>query len=116
MRSIKEYFKHLFGWDGEDKVLVQNVQSKELDDRSFIEYWQNHIHYDFNMCDYLCPATGKLCKIQDLDGAHVKKVDSDDETIYIVAVSNSFNRSRTTRPFKVKRKYLIKAPKQNADK
>ena len=113
MKSIIEYLKHLFGWNEEDKVLVRNVPSEGLDDRSFIEYWQDHIHYNFNMSDYLCPATGKLCKIQDLDGAHVRKVNSDDKTIYIVAIYYSFNRSRTTRPFEVKRKYLVKAPKQN---
>lgn len=32
MESIKEFLKRLFGWDGEDEVLVQNVPSKELDD------------------------------------------------------------------------------------
>ncbi len=116
MESIKEFLKRLFGWDGEDEVLVQNVPSKELDDRSFIEYWQNHIHFNFSMQDYLCPATRDLYKIQDLDGAHVKKVNSDDKTIYIVAVSKSYNRSRTRKPFMVKKKYLVKAPKQKADK
>ena len=60
MESIKEFLKRLFGWDGEDEVLVQNVPSKELDDRSFIEYWQNHIHFNFSMQDYLCPATRDL--------------------------------------------------------
>lgn len=94
------------------KVLVQNVPSKDLDDRSFIEYWEKHVNYSFSISPYLCPATMQLCKREDLDGAHVKIVGSSDDRIYITAVHKSFNRSRNSFPFYVKRRFLVLAPKQ----
>lgn len=98
-----------------DEVLVKNVPSGDLDDRSFIEYWQNRVNYAFDIGPYLCPATGVLCKKDDLDGAHVKKVFGDDDKMYITAVNKSFNCSKSEAPFKVKREYLVEAPKQKPD-
>lgn len=96
----------------EEYVWVQNVLSEELDDRSFIQYWEKSKCYEFGYADYLCPATHQLCKRDELDGAHVRIVNSNDDTIYITPVHQSFNRSRSDRPFRVKRKYLVIAPKQ----
>lgn len=100
----------------EEYVTVQNVPSEELNDRSFIQYWEKHTHYIFGDCGYICPATHQLCKRDELDGAHVKIVDSKDDTIYITPVKQSFNRSKSDMPFSVKRKYLVIAPKQKEDK
>lgn len=97
---------------GEEYVWVQNVPSEDLDDRSFIRYWEDNTHYEFDYADYLCPATHQLCRRDELDGAHVKIVDEDDDTIYITPVHQLFNRSRSDRPFRVKRKYLVIAPEQ----
>ena len=97
----------------EEYVWVQNVPSKELDDRSFIQYWENATCYEFDYGDYSCPATHQLCKRDKLDGAHVRIVNGNDDTIYITPVHQSFNRSKSEKPFRVKRKYLVIAPKQN---
>ena len=100
---------------GEEYVWVQNVHSKDLDDRSFIQYWEDNVHYEFDYADYLCPATNQICKRGELDGAHVKIVD-DNDTIYITPVHQSFNRIRSNIPFQVKRKYLVIAPEQRPNK
>lgn len=96
----------------EEYVWVKNVPSEDLDDRSFIQYWIDQTHYVFGYYGYLCPATRQWCKRNELDGAHVKIVDEDDDTIYITPVHQSFNRSRSNVPFQVKRKYLVVAPEQ----
>ena len=96
----------------EEYVWVQNVPSEELDDRSFIQYWIDQTNYIFGYFGYLCPATRQLCKRDELDGAHVRIVNGNDDTIYITPVHQSFNRSKSERPFRVKRKYLVIAPKQ----
>lgn len=108
--NLVEYLKYVAS--GENLELVQNVPSGDLDDRSFIEYWEKQTHYVWDKIGYLCPATGIFCKREELDGAHVRKVGSWDKTIYITPVHRSFNRSKDQMPFKVKRKYLVKAPKQ----
>ena len=95
----------------EELVLVQNVPSEELDDRSFIQYWVDNTYYDCDYADYMCPATKQLCKSEDLDGAHVKIVNEDDDTIYITPMHQSFNHSRSDKLFSVKRKYLVIAPR-----
>lgn len=111
--DLIKWFKAQWAWYNK-KVMVQSVPSGELDDRSFIQYWEENIHYSFDLSDYLCPATGLLCKREDLDGAHVKIVGDKENVIYITAVHKSFNRSRSVLPFLVKRRFLVKAPKQKA--
>lgn len=106
-----EYFKLLRAF-GRGMVLVRSVHSGDLDDRSFIDYWERKTNYSFDLCPYLCPATGLLCKREDLDGAHVKIIGDKDDVIYITPVHKSFNRSRSTHPFEVKRRFLVVAPKQ----
>ena len=87
----------------EEYVWGKNVPSEDLDDRSFIQYWEDNVHYEFDYADYLCPATHQLCKRDELDGAYVKIVNKDDDTIYITPLHQSFNRSESNMSFQVKR-------------
>ena len=96
----------------EEYVWVQNVPLEELDDRSFIQYWECTTCHEFGYADYLCLATPQLYKRDDLDGTHVKIVDSNNDAIYITPVRQLFNRSKSDRQFQVKKKHLVMAPKQ----
>ena len=110
MGAIEDLKRHIAAKN--KLVLVQNVPSCDLDDRSFIEYWEERVNSPFSMYPYECPATGVLCKRNDLDGAHVRIIGDSTATLYITAVHKSFNRSRSAEPFKVKRRFLVVAPKQ----
>ena len=110
MGGVEDFKRHVAA---ENKlVLVQNVPSGDFDDRSFIEYWEERVNSPFSMYPYECPATRMLCKHDDLDGAHVRIIGDSTATRYITAVHKSFNRSRSTKPFKVKKRFLVVAPKQ----
>ena len=91
-------------------LIVQNISSKQVNDgASFIKYWLDNVNGD-GLFPYTCPATHKVCYRGDLDGAHVKLWGSKNAAIYITAVHKSFNRSRSPRPFLVKKEYLVAAP------
>lgn len=92
------------------KVLVVNAEGTD-DDRSMIQYWEDHTHYSFYVQKYLCPATFDLLSRDELDGAHVEIVGYPGMGQFITPVQKSFNRSHSRKSFYVKPEYLVEAPK-----
>lgn len=105
-----ESYKQKKSIEGE-KVLVVNAEGTD-DDRSMIQYWEDHTHYGFHVQKYLCPATFDLLSRDELDGAHVEIVGYPGMGQFITPVQKGFNRSHSRKSFYVKPEYLVVAPKQ----
>ena len=94
-----------------ERVLVVNAEGTEADG-TMIKYWEEMTNYNFSEHRYLCPATLKTCKREELDGAHVEIVGHPEMGQFITPLYNGFNRSHSRRPLYVKPEYLVEVPKK----
>lgn len=112
----------------EDKVLVKHVGSDDRwgkpkdGSKDWAEYWENHILNDYKTYYFrlssmhICPNCGRSYTDKNIRvGAHVKKVDEDDQNIYIVGTCNECNsrgKSKNSAPFYCERCALVPANKE----
>ena len=81
-------------------ITVKHVSSKDSwvkpkdGSSSWVEYWYKHSKYEYPS---ICPDCKRhINSVSELVGAHVKKVNSYDDTIYIVPVCRECNSEAAT--------------------
>ncbi len=76
--------------------------------KSWISYWEMNKNPLSLSVIYLCPACRRKLSCNDLDGAHVIKVDAADKNVYIVPLCRSCNQRADS--FEVDESLLLPVP------